>query len=83
MFNPAETADNLKKNGGFIAGIPPRQATADYLDYVLTRPDGYRRGLSCAGVCVAPEIFIAKYSVPFQLGGTGLLIVVNVTIDFK
>jgi preprotein translocase subunit SecY len=81
VFNPAETADNLKKNGGFIAGIRPGQQTAEYLDYVLTR-------LTMVGaiylslVCVMPELFVAKYSVPFQLGGTGLLIVVNVTIDF-
>lgn len=81
VFNPAETADNLKKNGGFIAGIRPGQATADYLDYVLVR-------LTVIGafylslVCVMPELFIAKYSVPFQLGGTGLLIVVTVVIDF-
>lgn len=81
VFNPAETADNLKKNGGFIAGIRPGQQTAEYLDYVLTR-------LTMVGaiylsvVCVMPELFIAKYSVPFQLGGTGLLIVVNVVIDF-
>ncbi len=81
VFNPGETADNLKKNGGFIAGIRPGQQTAEYLDYVLTR-------LTAVGavylslVCVMPELFVAKYSVPFQLGGTGLLIVVNVTIDF-
>jgi len=82
VFNPAETADNLKKNGGFIAGIRPGQQTADYLDYVLVR-------LTTVGavymslVCVMPEIFVSKYSVPFQLGGTGLLIVVNVAIDFS
>jgi preprotein translocase subunit SecY len=81
MFNPQENADNLKKNGGFIAGIRPGAQTADYFDYVLTR-------LTVIGaaylsfVCVLPEIFVAKYAVPFQLGGTGLLIVVNVVIDF-
>jgi preprotein translocase subunit SecY len=81
MFNPQENADNLKKNGGFIAGIRPGSQTADYFDYVLVR-------LTVIGaaylsfVCVLPEIFVAKYAVPFQLGGTGLLIVVNVTIDF-
>jgi preprotein translocase subunit SecY len=81
MFNPQENADNLKKNGGFIAGIRPGQQTADYFDYVLVR-------LTVIGaaylsfVCVLPEIFVAKYAVPFQLGGTGLLIVVNVVIDF-
>ena len=81
VFNPGETAENLKKNGGFVAGIRPGKSTADHLDYVLTR-------LTVLGafylslVCVMPEIFIAKYSVPFQLGGTWLLIVVTVTIDF-
>lgn len=82
VFNPVETADNLKKNGGFIAGIRPGQQTAEYLDYVLTR-------LTVLGaaylslVCVMPELFVAKYAVPFQLGGTGLLIVVSVAIDFS
>ncbi len=81
VFNPTETAENLKKNGGFIAGVRPGQQTADYLDFILTR-------LTAVGavymslVCVMPEIFVAKYAVPFQLGGTGLLIVVNVIIDF-
>ena len=81
VFNPAETADNLKKNGGFIAGIRPGQQTAEYLDYVLTRLTAIG-ALYLSLVCVMPEIFVAKYAVPFQLGGTGLLIVVNVTIDF-
>ena len=81
VFNPAETADNLKKNGGFIAGVRPGQQTADYLSFIQTR-------ITVIGaayitfVCVLPELFIAKYSIPFQLGGTGLLIVVTVTIDF-
>ncbi len=81
VFNPGETADNLKKNGGFIAGIRPGQQTAEYLDYVLTRLTAVG-ALYLSLVCVMPEIFVAKYAVPFQLGGTGLLIVVNVTIDF-
>jgi preprotein translocase subunit SecY len=81
VFNPQETAENLKKNGGFIAGIRPGTQTAEYLDYVLTRLTAVG-ALYLALVCVMPEIFIAKYAVPFQLGGTGLLIVVNVTIDF-
>ncbi|MDE3059461.1 MAG: preprotein translocase subunit SecY [Pseudomonadota bacterium] len=81
VFNPAETADNLKKNGGFIAGIRPGQQTAEYLDYVLTRLTAVG-ALYIALVCAMPELFVAKYSVPFQLGGTGLMIVVNVTIDF-
>lgn len=81
MFNPQENADTLKKNGGFIAGIRPGQQTADYFDYVLTRLTVIGAAY-LAFVCVMPEIFVAKYGVPFQLGGTGLLIVVNVTIDF-
>lgn len=81
VFNPEDTADNLKKNGGFIAGIRPGKHTAEYLDFVLTR-------LTVVGaaylalVCTAPELLIAKYSVPFYLGGTSLLIVVNVLMDF-
>ncbi len=81
VFNPTDTAENLRKNGGFVAGIRPGKSTADYLDYVLTR-------LTVVGaaylvlVCVIPEILIAKFSVPFYLGGTSLLIVVNVVIDF-
>ncbi len=81
VFNPAETAENLKKNGGFIAGIRPGQQTAEYLDYVLTRLTAVG-AIYLSVVCVMPEIFVAKYSVPFQLGGTGLLIVVSVTLDF-
>jgi preprotein translocase subunit SecY len=82
VFNPAETADNLKKNGGFIAGIRPGQQTAEYLDYVLTRLTVIGAAY-IALVCVMPELFVAKYAVPFQLGGTGLLIVVSVAIDFS
>jgi preprotein translocase subunit SecY len=80
VFNPADTADNLKKYGGFIPGIRPGANTAEYLDYVLTR-------LTVVGaayltiVCLLPEILIAQYSVPFYFGGTSLLIVVNVTMD--
>ena len=81
VFNPQENADNLKKNGGFIAGIRPGQQTAEYFDYVLTRLTTVG-AVYLAFVCVLPEIFVAKYAVPFQLGGTGLLIVVNVVTDF-
>ncbi|MCE2927176.1 MAG: preprotein translocase subunit SecY [Rickettsiales bacterium] len=81
VFNPAETADNLKKNGGFIAGVRPGQQTADYLSFILNRITVLGAGY-LAFVCVLPELFIAKYAIPFQLGGTGLLIVVTVTIDF-
>ena len=80
VFNPVETADNLKKYGGFIPGIRPGKNTADYLDYVLTR-------LTVVGaaylsvVCLLPEILISQYAVPFYFGGTSLLIVVTVTMD--
>ena len=80
VFNPSDTADNLKKYGGFIPGIRPGKNTAEYLDYVLTR-------LTCVGaaylalVCLLPELLISQYAVPFYFGGTSLLIVVTVTMD--
>jgi preprotein translocase subunit SecY len=80
VFNPTETADNLKKHGGFVPGIRPGKNTADYLDYVLTR-------LTVVGaaylslVAIIPEWLIAQWSVPFFFGGTSLLIVVTVTLD--
>jgi len=80
VFNPQETADNLKKHGGFIPGIRPGQRTADYLDYVLTRLTTVG-ALYLAAVCVMPEILISQYSLPFYFGGTSLLIVVAVTMD--
>lgn len=80
VFNSEETADNLKKNGGFIPGIRPGQNTASYLDYLLTRLT-VLGALYLAFVCVLPQILISEYSVPFRVGGTGLLIVVAVTLD--
>jgi preprotein translocase subunit SecY len=80
VFNPAETADNLRKYGGFIPGIRPGKNTADHLDYVLTRLTAVG-ALYLAGVCVLPEILVAQYNVPFYFGGTSLLIVVSVTMD--
>jgi preprotein translocase subunit SecY len=80
VFNPEETADNLKKYGGFVPGIRPGKNTALYLDKVLTR-------LTVVGasylvlICLLPELLISKYSVPFYFGGTSLLIVVTVTMD--
>lgn len=80
VFNPEDTAENLKKNGGFIPGIRPGKRTAEYLDYVLTR-------ITVVGaiyltlVCVIPEYMIAQTGLPLFLGGTSLLIVVNVTVD--
>ena len=80
VFNPADTADNLRKVGGFIPGIRPGKNTADFLDYILTRLTVIGAAY-IAFVCVIPEILIAEYSIPFYLGGTSLLIVVNVTMD--
>jgi preprotein translocase subunit SecY len=80
VFNPVDTADNLKKNGGFIPGIRPGKNTADYLDYVLTRLTVIGAAY-LAGVSILPEILISRFSVPFYFGGTSLLIVVTVTMD--
>ena len=80
VFNPNDTADNLKKYGGFIPGIRPGKNTADYLDFVLTRLTVIGAAY-LAGVCILPEILISKYNVPFYFGGTSLLIVVSVTMD--
>jgi preprotein translocase subunit SecY len=80
VFNPEETADNLKRYGGFIPGIRPGKRTEEYLDYVLTR-------ITVVGaayltlICLVPEFLIARAGIPFYLGGTSLLIVVNVTMD--
>jgi preprotein translocase subunit SecY len=80
VFNPTETADNLRKYGGFIPGIRPGKNTADYLDYVLTRLTVV--GAAYLGaVCILPELLVAQYAVPFYFGGTSLLIVVSVTMD--
>ncbi len=80
VFNPIETADNLKKYGGFVPGIRPGKNTADFLDYILTRLTVVG-SLYLACISIMPEILISKYSVPFYLGGTSLLIVVTVTMD--
>ncbi len=80
VFNPEETAENLKKYGGFVPGIRPGKNTEEYLDYVLTR-------ITVLGaayltfICLVPEFAVAQAGIPFYLGGTSLLIVVNVTID--
>ena len=81
VVNPEETAENLKKHGGFVAGIRPGKNTAEYLDYVVTRLT-VLGAFYLAALCILPEILIAKLSVPFVLGGTTLLIVVQVTMDF-
>lgn len=80
VFNPSDTADNLRKHGGFIPGIRPGERTASYIDHVLTR-------ITVAGaayltvVCLLPEFLISYSGVPFYFGGTSLLIVVSVTMD--
>ncbi len=81
VFNSRETADNLKKSGAFIPGIRPGEQTAKYIDKILSR-------LTLAGavyitaVCLLPEFLVLKYNVPFYFGGTSLLIIVVVTMDF-
>lgn len=80
VFNPQETAENLRKYGGFILGYRPGQKTAEYIDYVLTRITVVG-ALYLAAVCVLPEFLISYAAVPFYFGGTSLLIVVSVTMD--
>ncbi|MDA0306098.1 MAG: preprotein translocase subunit SecY [Proteobacteria bacterium] len=80
VFNPVDTADNLKRYGGFVPGIRPGKNTADYLDWVLTRLTVVGAAY-LAFICLLPELLISKYSVPFYFGGTSLLIVVTVTMD--
>ena len=79
VFNPDETADNLKRNGGFVPGIRPGSPTAEYLDFVLTRLTAIG-ALYLSAVCILPEILISQYSIPFYFGGTSLLIDVTVSI---
>ena len=80
VFNPKDTADNLKQYGGFIPGIRPGERTAEYIDYVLTRITVVGAAY-LAFVCIIPEILISYAAVPFYFGGTALLIVVSVTMD--
>lgn len=80
VFNPEETADNLRKYGGFLPGIRPGKPTAQYLDYVLTRLTVIGAAYITA-VCLLPELLISYLKVPFYLGGTSMLIVVSVTMD--
>jgi preprotein translocase subunit SecY len=80
IFNPEETAENLRKNGAVILGRRPGTHTANYLDYVLTRITTLG-ALYMVTICIIPEILISKFSLPFYLTGTSLLIVVNVVID--
>jgi preprotein translocase subunit SecY len=80
VFNPEETAENLKKYGGFIPGIRPGKKTAEYIDYVLTRVTVVG-ALYLAVVCLIPELMYESYNMSFALGGTSILIVVSVTMD--
>ena len=80
VFNPQETADNLRKYGGFVPGIRPGQPTADYFDKVLTRLTAVG-AIYLAAICLLPELLIANYGVPFYFGGSSLLIIVSVTMD--
>jgi preprotein translocase subunit SecY len=80
VFNPTETADNLKKHGGFIPGIRPGERTAQYIDKILMRITVVGAGY-LALICLLPEILISYTGVPFYFGGTSLLIVVSVTMD--
>ena len=79
-FNPADVADNMKKQGGYIPGIRPGKRTADYIDRVLTRIT-LGGAIYVSAVCVLPSVLITKFNVPFYFGGTALLIVVGVAID--
>ena len=81
VFNARDTADNLKKSGAFIPGIRPGQQTGEYIDKVLTRLTLWG-ALYIAAVCLVPETLMASQGVPFQFGGTSLLIVVVVVMDF-
>ncbi|WP_322965696.1 preprotein translocase subunit SecY [Sphingomonas fuzhouensis] len=80
VFNPEETADNLKRYGGFIPGIRPGKNTETYLDYVLTRITVIGAAYLTI-ICLLPEYLVSALQIPFYLGGTSLLIVVNVTMD--
>ena len=80
VFNPVETADNLKKQGGFIPGIRPGERTAEHIDTVLTRITVLGAGYLTI-ICLLPELLISQFALPFYFGGTSLLIVVSVTMD--
>jgi preprotein translocase subunit SecY len=81
VFNPKETADNLKKSGAFVPGIRPGEQTAKYIDRIMARLT-LVGAVYITAVCLLPEILIVKWNVPFYFGGTSLLIIVVVTMDF-
>ena len=80
VFNTVETADNLKKYGGFVPGIRPGTATSEYFDHILTRLTTVG-AIYLVAVCLMPEFLISNYGVPFYFGGTSLMIIVSVTMD--
>jgi preprotein translocase subunit SecY len=80
QFNPKETADNLKKSGGFILGIRPGDKTAEYIDWILTRITMIGAAYLVL-ICLLPELLVGYSGIPFYFGGTSLLIVVSVTLD--
>ncbi len=80
MFNPKETAENLRKSGGFILGIRPGDKTAEYIDHILTRVTVLGAGYLIF-ICLLPELLVGYSGVPFYFGGTSLLIIVSVTLD--
>ena len=80
VFNPKETAENLRKYGGYIPGIRPGERTAEYIESILIRLTTVG-SLYLTFVCLMPEFLIAKYPIPFYLGGTSILIVVVVAMD--
>jgi preprotein translocase subunit SecY len=82
VFNSRETADNLKKSGAFIPGIRPGQQTGEYIDRVLTRLTVWG-ALYVSLVCLLPEFLVSRFSVPFYFGGTSLMIMVVVIMDFQ
>jgi preprotein translocase subunit SecY len=81
IFDPKDIAENLKKQGGFIPGIRPGGKTREYIDRVLTRITLWG-ALYISAICVLPMLLIQQFNVPFYFGGTGLLIVVGVAMDF-
>jgi len=81
VFNSRETADNLKKSGAFVPGIRPGEQTARYIDKILVRLT-LAGAIYITGVCLLPELLVLKWNVPFYFGGTSLLIIVVVTMDF-
>jgi preprotein translocase subunit SecY len=81
QYNPKETADNLKKSGAFVPGIRPGDQTARYLEKILTRLT-LGGAIYVTAVCLLPEFLILRWGVPFYFGGTSLLIIVVVTMDF-